>query len=183
MKSRGFTLIESIIVIFLFALVMLAVVDMYISFNKSYSKQVASINTSLSAAALMDEVLKMGLQANAVVSSHTYSGTTYNSNGSTLVLSLPSIDASGNILSSKYDYAIFYLSGSTTYRVLDVDASSVRPPGSRKLSDVVGELAFTYNNGIPSSATKVTVDATTTSTAESQTFTTHLTQEVNLRNL
>lgn len=183
MKQRGFTLIESIIVIFLFALVMLAVTDMYISFNKSYSKQVASINTSLSAAALMDEVQRTTLQANAVVASHVYSGTTYTTSTTTLVLSLPSIDGSGNIVSNKYDYAIFYLAGSTTYRILDTDASSARAPSSKKLSDVIGSLAYTYNNVTPSSSTMITIDATTTSTAEGQTFQKHLTQQVNLRNL
>jgi prepilin-type N-terminal cleavage/methylation domain-containing protein len=182
-NPRGFTLVETLIVIFLFSLIMLAVVDLYVGFNKSYSKQSASINTSLSAAALVDEVKRLALQANAVVASRAFNGVTHTSSATTLVLSLPSIDASGNILSAKYDYAAFYLTGSTTYRILEVDASSARPSGSRKLSDVVSDLLFTYNNVTPSLATMVTVDATTSSIAEQQLFQTHLTQRINLRNI
>ena len=183
MSKRGFTLVEVVIVIFLFTLVMLAVVDLFISFNTSYSKQVANIGTAQSAAAFMNEVQRDVLQANSVAASHLYSGTTYTSDASTLVLTLPSVDASGNVVATMYDYAIFYLTGSTTYRIMDVDASSARAPGSKKLSDVMSYLTFTYNNVTPSSATNVTVDATTSATVKTQTFQTHLTQQIYLRNL
>jgi Tfp pilus assembly protein PilV len=183
MRTRGFSLIETILVIFLFTLIMLAVVNVFLGFDKNYYVQNASINTSQTAAAIMDEVHRHALQASAVASSHAYSGTTYTSGTSTLVLTLPSIDSSGDIVSNEYDYAIFYLTGSTSYRILDADASSARAPGSKKLSDVVGDLYFTYDTGTPSSASRVTVDATTTSTVKGQQFQVHLQQTIYLRNI
>ena len=179
----GFTLIETLIVIFLFTVVMAAVLQLYLNFNKTYLLQNASINNSYSAGSIVNEFQHLGLQADAVIASRTFSGNTYTTGASTLILELPSINSSGDVVSGTHDYAVLYLASSSAYRILEASASSARVSGSKLLSNAVNALTFTYGNATPSLSTRVSIDIQTQSVVKQQTLQTHLIQQVYLRNI
>src|SRR5882724_11083113 len=116
-KQLGFSVIELIIVIAISVVVLLAVSEIYITFGNSYLYQNANINASASAAAFLNEFNDMGLQADAIVTSRTVSGTTYTTSSTTVVFELPAQDSSGDIVASTYDYAILYASSTYAYRI------------------------------------------------------------------
>lgn len=182
-RVGGFTLIETIIVVALVSVLMLAIIELFINFNNSYALQNANINNSYSASAFLNETEELSLQADAIVSSKVVSGTTYTTDTSTLILELPSIDASGDTISGVHDYAVIYLANSKAYRILQADVASARRSGTKILSDVVNSLTFTFNNVTPASATKISIDVVTQKQVKQKTLQTHLTQTVYLRNL
>jgi type II secretory pathway pseudopilin PulG len=179
---RGFSTIEVVIVVAISAIVLLAVTEIYVTYNNSYIYQNARINDASSAARYLGEFSDLGLQADAVSASRTVSGTTYTTSSSTVVFELPAINSSGDVIANTYDYAIFYASSTGAYRTLDSNGSSARVAGTKKFSDVLNNLTFTYDSGTPSSATTVTADITTKSVVKQETFITHLKQQVYLRN-
>ena len=180
---RGFTLLETIVVIFIFSTIMFAINQLFISIYNSYHVQNAIINNSYTAASFLNETEELSLQADAIVASKVVSGTTYTTSSSTLILELPSINSSGDIISSTYDYAVITLSPSTTVsRILSANASSARISGTKKLSDLVNSITFSYDSATPSLSKKISIDIVTQTQVKQEIVQAHLTQQVYLRN-
>lgn len=180
--QSGFTLIETIVVIGILVIVMFGIYLIYTGFYNVYNSQQAQINVSSSAGQSIYEVENYTLQADQVLSSHSFSATTYTTDADTLVLEIPSIDSSGDIVSSKYDYVAFYLSGNNFYRILAPDASSSRKAGTRQLSNAAQSLTFTYDTATMSLVKEVTIDFTTQTTVRGKIISNHLHQILHLRN-
>ena len=153
-KEIGFSLIEVVVAVAVFVIVILGFFGLYDGYIRTFNTQQAQFIVTTSASALMNEVTTMVLQADRVLSAHTFSGTAYTSGASSLVLELPAIDSSGNILTG-HDYVVFYVSGNAAYRLFEADAASNRRSGLKQLSDAVNSLIFTYDNIDVTQATKV----------------------------
>jgi prepilin-type N-terminal cleavage/methylation domain-containing protein len=180
--SRGFTLMETVIVIFIVSIVMMGISALFINFNNSYAIQNGMINNAYSASQFLNETGKLALQARSIVGTRSFAGISYTTSSSTLILEIPSVANSGDIVANTYDYALIKLSSSTVHRTLEANASSARVSGTKQLSDAVTSLAFTYNNATPSQASRITIDITTQTTVKQKVTQTHLTQQVYLRN-
>ncbi len=180
--QRGFTLIEAVITIGLFVIIMITFFALYDGYSKVYVSQQGLFNIAGSASSLMNETNTMVMQADQVVASHTFAGIGYTTGAETLVLELPSITASGDIVNGKFDYVAIYKSGSKAYRILAADSTSSRRNETKEFSDTISSLNFTYNNLSPPEITKVDVDITTQAVSGHQTQTYHLHQQVYLRN-
>lgn len=183
LAKRGFSFIEAVMAIAILIFILVALVYLYYSYTKVYYYQQAVQNVSGSASIAANELQSTVMQADHIVASHSFSGHTYTTGQSTLVLEIPSIDSSGNIVSSKYDYAVFYVSGTRLYRLVQSDAASSRPSGLKQLSDVLGNLTLTYNNADLSKADKIDADIQMQTITRGQTVSYSLHQEVYLRNL
>jgi prepilin-type N-terminal cleavage/methylation domain-containing protein len=182
LAKRGFTLIETIIAITIFAILCFALVNVYLKYYNAYHTQQAIISVAGSASTVANELQNATLQAKQVIISHTFSSGTYNSNQNTLVLQMPSIDSSGNILTDKYDYVVFYASGANFYRLVEIDGSSSRNAGLKKLSDTVSVIEFFYNDSDLSKVNEITVDINMQKISGHQTFPYSLDQKLYLRN-
>lgn len=182
-KERGFSIIEAIFASAILIFVLGAFAVLYTNFSKFYNRQQAEINIGNSAREAVKELQSAALQANHIIASHTFSGTAYTTGQHIVVLEIPSIDGSGNIVSGKYDYVVFYLTGKNLYRRVEVDAASSRPSGLNKISDSVSMLTFTYNNPNLAQATKIDTDIQMQTVSGSQTISSDLHQEIYLRNL
>jgi prepilin-type N-terminal cleavage/methylation domain-containing protein len=179
---RGFTLLEVVIVLFIFTIMMLALVNFFISYNTSYLYDRAMASTANSAATVVNEAQTYVLQADQVVTSHTFGSTVRTSGSGTLVLELPAYDASGNIITNTYDYVAIYSSDGRIYRTIDASASSARKSGTKQLTDAVPTLTFTYNNADFTLVNRVMIDIATQLTVKGSVAQTHLTETVYLRN-
>lgn len=178
----GFTLTEVIIVVFVSTVVMLGVFSIYSTFSASYIFQNAKINTSRSTASFLNEFADNVHQANAIVASKVISGTTYTTGSTTLVLEIPAINSSGDIVSNTYDYAVLYSTSTYAYRLLSANGSSARNTNTKQYTDTLSNLTFTYDNATPANAASITADITTQTQVKSNTVTSHLKQQVYLRN-
>jgi type II secretory pathway pseudopilin PulG len=177
-NQKGFSILETVVVIFITTILLLTFYSLFDWHGKVYNYQQAIIRTSGSA--------RDSMQYLSVYTSQSYrvltSGAGYNSGPDTLVLQLPAVDNSGEIIASKWDIAVFYASG-TQLRLLTMpDPASSRPTLDKQLSDSLQSLVFTYNNAVFDSTTKVTADLTTSLNVRNQTAKTKLSESLYLKN-
>lgn len=181
--NRGFTLAEIVIVVGLATILFGALSYIYVGFVRTYPRLDASLSITAGAGAITDATHEAGLQATRVVTSHVFSGITYASGGTVVVFELPAIDSAGAIVSGAYDYIGIYASGNEAYSITDADPASSRIDGTKKLTDTLAELSFTYDTPNPSLTTSVHVAATTSAVVRDETITFHTRTFVPLRNL
>lgn len=183
LNNCGFSLAELIIAAAILIFVLGAFVVVYGSYSKHFNYLQTQIKTSQVAREAVKELQSIALQADQILASHTISGHSYSTGSNTVVLELPSIDGSGNVISGKHDYAVFYVTGKNLYRSVQVDASSSRPSGTNKISDEVASINFTYNNADLTKANKIDADIEMQAISRGQTVSYHLHQAIYLRNL
>ena len=181
-RHSAFTLIETVIVIALSLCVVTALSFLLYTFNKALSYGNISTQSYTSAGALLREIESLALSANAVLQTRSFSGTTYTSTTTSLVLELPSIDNSGNVIANARDYVVFYAAGANAYRLLEKNASSARVAGTKLLSSTLDTLAFSYDDTDFAQVRTVTVDIQTRAQVKEETVTSRLYQQIRLRN-
>lgn len=179
---RGFTLVETFIVIAISVVALVALSNLFIIFNTTYGYQQAFITGAGSASSAMNAFEMAILPADQVLASHSVNGTTYFSGATTLVLELPSIDSSGNIIAGVQDYIVFYASSTNLYRLSQAGVGSTRPSGLKLLSKTLSSLSFTYDNVDFTKVTNVATDIVTQAQFKQQTVQSHLNEQVYLRN-
>jgi len=181
--SRAFTLLEVLITIGVSVVLMAASIQLYVVYGRAILYQKSAIEGTLGGSSIMDTTRATGLQAGRIVTSHIFSGTTYLTGAETVIFELNSLDSSGNSIPDRYDYIAFYATGTRVYRIVEAGTGSVRVPGRTQLTNVLGELRFTYDNADYSLATNVTVSATTSAVVREDTVQAHFYERIYLRNL
>lgn len=181
-NESGFSFIEAIFASAILAFVLVAFVVLYINFFKFYNRQQAEMKLGDSARNAVKELQNAALQADKIVASHSFSGTVYVTDQDTLVLEIPSIDGSGNVISGKHDYAVFYKTVENLYKLTEADAASSRPDSLKQLSESVVTLTFTCNNPDLAIANKIDMDIQMQTFLGVQVISYHLYQEIYLRN-
>jgi len=181
-RDAGFTLIETVIVVALSAIMMAALALLIYNFNVTSLYERTLAESSGSASALMRELESLTLSAHAVLDTHDFSTSSYTSSPAVLVLEIPSIDSSGNALTNTYDYAVVYVVGTQAYRLLEVHALSVRTPGTKLMSSTIESLTFTYNDADFTNVNTVTVDVQTRAQVKQATLSDRRREQIRLRN-
>jgi hypothetical protein len=182
LNNQCFSLAETVIATAVLIFILVALIVLYNNYLKSYHNQETRISMGTAAREAMKELQSAALQANQIVASQTIFGVTYTTGAHTVVLRIPSIDGSGNIVSGKYDYAVFYLTGKNLYRSVQADVASSRSSVSNKISDAVNTLIFSYDNPDLSQATKIETDIEMLAIAGGQNVSLDLHQKIYLRN-
>ncbi|MFA5744633.1 MAG: hypothetical protein WC887_00200 [Candidatus Paceibacterota bacterium] len=178
----GFTLIETVIVVALSVSMLISIILLISSFTTSVSYQETFAQSSGSASAVMREIESFAFPAKAVLTTHTFSSATYTSSSTVLVLEIPSIDDSGNVIANTYDYTAFYVVGTNAYRLLEASALSKRFSGTKQLSTTVSALTFTYDNVDLTKASIVTIDLQTQAYVKQNILSDHRNEQIKLRN-
>jgi prepilin-type N-terminal cleavage/methylation domain-containing protein len=181
-KQAGFTIVEIIVVVSLISLLILAFLNLYDRHGRLFSFENGVVRTTSGTRAAMSELQQYVLQAQTVVASRTIGGINYSSGAGTLILELPAIDSSNNPISNTWDYVVFYITGSSLYRTIEVAGSSVRLGGTKLLSDTAISLAFTYNNADFSQVSQINVDLTSQIQVNGQAISSREQQQIYLRN-
>ena len=179
---RGFTMIETLIVAAIGVSMLIILTILIFNFNKTSTYQQALIASSGSASTLMRSIGSLVLPASAVLQAHTFSSATYTSTSTALVLEIPSIDNSGNVIANTYDYAVFYASSTKAYRLLEANVLSSRVSETKLLSSTINTLIFTYNNTDFTQVHTITVDVRTQTYAKEDVLSDHRREQFRLRN-
>lgn len=180
--SRGFTLAETVVVIGVSVFALLALANLFRTFNVTYGYEETFMAVVGSSGAAMNAFESSIVPADRVLASYSFSGTAYTSGTTTLVLELPAATASGAILSGMYDYVVFYASSTSLYRLTQAATGSARLSGRTLLSATLASLAFTYDNGTVASTTSVAADVRTSAAFKQQSADSHLLGKWYLRN-
>lgn len=178
----GFTLLETVVVLGLSVAAFAAITNIFFIFNTTYGYQQAFMAAAGSAGASMNAFEAAVLPASQVLSSHDFNGTTHASATTTLVLELPSLSGSGEVIPGVKDYVAFYASSTELYRVVEADANSARASGVKKLSTTLQTLSFTYDNVDVAKATSVAADIQTQAQFKEHVVQSRLSLQVYLRN-
>ena len=181
-RQRAFTLVETIIVVALGTSMMIVLGLLIYNFNTTVVYEQTLAQSSGSASAVMREIESLALPADAVLQMHTFSGVPHNSSATELILEIPSIDNSGNVIANTYDYARFYLVGTDVYRHLEAYDLSSRTSGTKRLGSTVQTLTFIYNNSDFPRVSAITVDVQTRAQVKQNVLSYHLREYVRLRN-
>lgn len=154
----GFSLIELLIVIGITALLAMLLLGILIANNRFYANQSGEISAVINTRIISDRIAEYTRGAVAVLASYTYNSINYVSDTDTLVLEIPAIDASANIIASAYDRVIITADPGNSARLLlylDPDASSARLPRNAELTNSLGIVAFTYIPGAPPATDRI----------------------------
>ncbi len=157
--SLGFSLLEVVIACLLGILISAYIVSIFVKNTGLVYQQATTVSAGLDVNQSLYQITNYIKQAESV--STSYSG--YTSSGSVLVLQLPGLDASGNVLSGVSDYVVV-TQDSTNNKILRLivipNSSSSRPAANTVLTTILKSITFIYYNSTggmvtPSSASQV----------------------------
>ncbi len=190
-RDFGFSLIESITVIGIMTII-LVMINQIFTVDYDYTiKALARIDNDNGAILAMRRIGELTRGATAVLSSKTINGTLYTTSPTTLVLQMPSLDSSGNVISGCSDYLAIYRDVTVTTQIwTDIDinsvtcagGTSVRVDGKKLLTGNNAALTFSYNNWQPYNATRISVFLVNQKTVRTTTLTTKTWTSIFLRN-
>ncbi|OGE74332.1 MAG: hypothetical protein A3I07_02680 [Candidatus Doudnabacteria bacterium RIFCSPLOWO2_02_FULL_42_9] len=178
MKSRGFTLVEIVIVISIVVVCGVVIADLFIGQNRLYKVETAELNVTSDARVALDDIDNYVRQANRVLDN---SGA-YITGAQVLVLQIQSINASNQLIPATFDNVVYYLTGPELYREVFPHNASSRLGGTKQLASHVNGLAFTYNNVSNALVTEVSTNITTQEDAGIQTRAITISSKSTLRN-
>jgi hypothetical protein len=180
--NRAFTLTETVITIALSVVIMLALVNLYLNFNTLYLYQQTYVATTNAASNAMKALDGAVLPADQIVASHTFSGTTITTGVNAVVLELPSINASGDIITGAHDYIGFATTSTDLYERIDANAGSARTTSAKKVATLIDSLSFAYDTADATAASRISATTTTKLVTKNGTIQTSLHQLFYLRN-
>ena len=99
-------------------------------------------------------------QSSQILSSAVIFGTTHTTSSSALVLKIPTVNSSGQIISGSYDTVVYRRNPSDLselQEITDAEAGSARFDGTHLIARFVTNLLFRYNNSNYSLASTATV--------------------------
>lgn len=137
-KTRGFTLIELQLSLFIALVTFVAAISLYIFYWRTFiigNTVVDVYSNSRIAMELMGRDIRWAAQ---VVPSHS----PYTTTDSCIVLQVPAIDSSNNTIPSHYDYITYMLQGSDLYRIVQKDSLSSRLNENRAVAHDCTLLTF-----------------------------------------
>lgn len=183
--TKGFTLLETIIYISISIMMIVVISEIFVNQSSLGQKRTFQSDVERSSGAGIEVIKTASQGAMSVVLSRSFGGTAYTSDEDTLILQLPSIDASDNIISGSYDYMVFFIdpSDSTLLKITtEAAAGSVRGSNTRIVSNFVSSVEFRYNKVNVADSTSIDATITASRTLGTHVFSAKATAKVNLRN-
>jgi type II secretory pathway pseudopilin PulG len=144
--EKGMSILESVVVVGLVALLSAVLMDIFIAHGRIFNLSSANSDFGLQAAEAMEAVGKNIRVADKTLAARTINSENFTAASDTLIVEIPSVDSSGQVISGKYDYAAVYFSGGKIFLSQQADTASSRPTSKRSLSDSVSSLRFICDN-------------------------------------
>ena len=159
-NNRGITLIETMIGLAISALlVVILSYCLVIVLRLNEAQKTISALTSSTDRGIY-RISSNIQQSSQILSSAVISGTTYTTSSSVLVLKIPTVNSSGQIISGSYDTVVYRRNPSDLselQEITDAETGSTRFDGTHIIARFVTNLLFRYNNSNYSSASTATV--------------------------
>ena len=175
-RRPGLTLVELLVSIFAMGLIFLIVTNIYIGTGRFTSAEQTQIDVGTSASRTLSTFDRTLREASDVLTSVVYSGTTYTSGDTTLVITTPSTLSDGTLSLFAADTEVLYLDTSVAnnYQIKLITAAlgtgSTRTTGVTTITDGVQDLFFRYNTDDITAASQVTATVRFTKTNGGRTY-------------
>ncbi len=151
---------EALTVIGVMTIILVMVSQIFAVSYDIFVKQSARTDNDTGAILATRVISDMTRGADEVLASQTINGTSYTTSSATLVLRMPTVDTSDNIVAGSYDYVAFFRDAVDNTKI-DSDSQpatgSQRVPGKKLVTAYNQTLAFRYNNPDPTQANRVQV--------------------------
>lgn len=183
--ARGISVMETISVIGIMTIVLVMVAQMFSSGYNIYFLQGARIDAEVGAVLATRAISEAARGATEVEASSVINGTTYTSDGDTLVLKLPSVNASNDIIAGSFDHMAVFIDPSDSKLVktaTQIATNSKRASGTRLITGSNLTLAFHYNEPVITDSTRVQAYLVNTQTRRTTTVTAKSWTAIFLRN-
>lgn len=147
-RSRGFTLFETLIVVAIFIVVGTLLVSILINNTSLYNSQSSLVTSGLNTNDAVREIENYIRQASSVASGYPEVSPTYVTSSTTLVLKIPSYNASG-VISNTFDYAVITKDTTKNNLLREYvfpDLASERESQNKALTSILQSIGFTYLN-------------------------------------
>ncbi len=183
--AAGLSLVEMMVVIGVMTFLLLIITQIFALNYDIFAKQSKRTDNEVGAILAAKTISQMARGALNVEASRTIGGTLFTSSASQLVLKMPAVDASNNIIVNSFDYVAFYRSPTQTTKIMAVTeaaAGSVRKTNTRLITDYNTAMVFRYNNPVPASADRVSMLVINTQSQRGITLTTKGWTSIFLRN-
>lgn len=149
-NDRGLSLIEVLIVMTVAAVAGGLLINLMVSSNRLFFDQSAHINQGLSINQTELELTSLIKSSAGVADQYPVSGASqYTSDSDTLIIKLPAISSSGDVIESVYDYAVVE-ADSDKPAILRMqvftDDQSFRNPENKVLSTNLNSITFAFFN-------------------------------------
>lgn len=181
-QQDGFTIIEVVIVLGVSTVLLLGLLNLFDWHQKVYVMEEATVRTTNDVRNTLMGMSEYIAQASNILSSRNFNGTDRTTGGNAIVLEVPSVSSSHNIIPVTYDYVAFYLENGSVYQEIELGTGSVRTGGTKRLAENVQTFALTYNNSNPTEASRVSIDLQTMIATRNSNVATRVTDTIFLRN-
>lgn len=187
MNEKGFTLVETITTLGIATVVGTLLVIIIVNTGGLFYKQASKVEQGLSVNDALYKVQESIKASSGIAASFTSSSSTFTTGPGQLVLKIPSIDSSGNVITNTFDHFVFFLDQKKLLFKVFPDAASTRSPKDQIFSTNADTLIFNYFDSqnqevTPNLAVKVRVTLGLKQKAGAGTEQNIATSEANLRN-
>lgn len=167
MKKKGFSLLETVIIMGLMSMIGLLLMVIIVNSSGVFYKESSKLSEGLNINDALSNVRDTIKRSSGVVVSYTGQSTTYTSGATQLVLKIASIDSSNNLIANTFDYFVYFLDQKKFRLKSFPNSLSSRKAQDQIFSTSVDSLLFQYfnlNNPpseiTPDSASKVRITLT-----------------------
>jgi len=142
-KQSAFTLIEFLVAVFICIIAIFMALQLSMTLNKDYRVLVSYLGSYLKGREMIDRISKDCRIAIRIMDN--YSG--YVTTSNCLVLKLPSIDATGNIVdvNNEFDYVIYRIQNQDLWKTVIPGSNSSRPAYNDVLKKSIESLYMAYD--------------------------------------
>ena len=190
MRSRGFTLIEVLIVVGIATVVAALLVVIIANSAGLFYKQSAKLSQGLGVNDALAKFRQIVKESNSIATGYPPgSSSAYTTSATQIVLTIPSIDTLGNIIPNVFDYFVFHQDQDKLKLKIFPDIQSSRKSQDQILARYVNGASFHYYDSQnppaevpPSSATKIRMTLNLRQKSGADFEESVATSEANLRN-
>lgn len=187
---KGFSLLEVLIVAAITGVLGALLVVVIVNSAGLFYNQSSKIGQGLGSNVVLSEIRKVVKEASAVANTYPDTSPLFRTGSTQLILKVPSLDSSSNIISEVFDYFVFYFSDGRLYLKSYPDGLSSRKSLDQILAFNVDNVSFQYFNSqdpplqvAPATAAKVRITLTLKQRNSGQDFEVSIsTSEASLRN-
>lgn len=187
--QTGLTMVEVLISLGISVIIGSLLLVIIVNSSYFYSKESSKLTEGLNINDALSELRGSIKQAGSVAASYSSDSQIFTSGTTQLVLKVPAIDSSGNIITNAYDHFIFFLDQNKLRYKTFIDSQSVRVVKDQILSTLVDRVVFEYFSSsnpplpiMPSSAGKVKITLILKQKSKTDDQISIATAEANLRN-
>lgn len=189
--QSGFTLAEVLIVLASSAIVGTILVSILIQGSNLFSHQSTKVNQNLSLNSTSNQINQTIQFASSIASTYTNGSFTYSTSNDTIIVRLPSLDSSNNVIENKFDTVIIMadpIKPTHLKKLLFPDPSSTRRSENTVLTAQLAYLEFKYlnDNGVqttPQTATRVEFNVKIAEKSGLTTQESSISGRINLKNI